>query len=132
MAKPSVSSGSAHNSLGSQYIFQILVITVIYISLSIVARSLNSLIWLVATVAGYMTVSQLIKTAAKKVTAKDKQKAVLLMAVSPVLVQAFYYYRLRKTQPTLAKTYNDIGWKVFIWEVVLFAALSGILLALTV
>ena len=50
---------------------------------------------------------------------------VLAMAIAPLFAQAVYYIRLHEEAPSVARTFNRIGWQVLATE-------AGIVVFLTI
>jgi hypothetical protein len=98
-----------------QYWLSIIVAVAIY---SVIASYLSTLltyaIYVGMLVFVFQTISRLKKRGKDDLTQGDKYKMVLFMAFEPVVAQALYYYRLRKTMPKAAGIALSIGWKVFL------------------
>ncbi len=71
------------------------------------------LAWLVVLVICYRFISRMKAAGQDTLTKQDKYKMVAFMSADPVIAQAFYYYRLKKSLPQTADTALKIGWKVF-------------------
>lgn len=92
-----------------------------------IINSLLSLVWigvLILTV----TAATKLKSGSGALAEDDKYKMVLLMAASPLVGQAVYYYMLKKQQPAIAKKALSMGWKIFGIEIP-FAIVIGIALS---
>ena len=107
----------------------ILAVVVVYNVANNIIGLISWAIFVVSMVYAYMVVSNLKKDLSLVNTDAEKYKAVLLMAIDPLIVQAFYYYRLRKLNPQIAGEYNKLGWKVLGLEILL-GIIAGILLTL--
>jgi energy-coupling factor transporter transmembrane protein EcfT len=70
------------------------------------------------------TVVSKVKTRTNSLTQQDKKQAVILMSLDPLIVQAVYYYRLKKNSPNEAKIFNSIGWNIFFVQLVFYIAIA--------
>lgn len=103
----------------------IFIVALVYGLMKMYTPPLASLLWVIVTLVGYFAVSAIKKSSSDKLSDTEKTKAVLYMAISPILVQAFYYYRLKKQQSVLAKAFNRLGWNVLGIEII-FGAIIGL------
>jgi uncharacterized membrane protein YhaH (DUF805 family) len=76
------------------------------------------LAWLVVLIICYRTISKLKVSGTDSLTKEEKYKMVFFMSVDPVLAQAFFYYRFKKSLPQTARIALKIGWKVFFLQVI--------------
>lgn len=61
-------------------------------------------------------ITELAKQPQDTLTEKDRTKMVINLSIGLILAQAIYYYKFRKSKPTVAKVALRIGWKIFmIW-----------------
>ena len=99
-------------------------ILALYILLDVIDRKVKILglavliAWLVVLVICYRNISKLKASGADNLTKEEKYKMVFFMSVDPVIAQAFFYYRLKKSLPQTARTALKIGWKVFFLQIV--------------
>lgn len=108
-----------------KYLGIILAVVVIYQVLNIV-MILAFLLAIGVLIYGFTVITKLKAAAPGSISGQDKDKAMWIMAVDPILAQALYYYRLRKVHPEEARIFNKIGWKVFGTEI-LISIILGIL-----
>lgn len=78
-----------------------------------VAAKPISLVFVVVIIFAVKHSSQLKKLQTDEILTASKRKAMLLLFLEPLVVQAIYYFRLKKTHPKVASTINNIGWKAF-------------------
>jgi len=107
-----------------KYVLIIFGVTLVYD----VARYLSYaqlVIYVAGIILAFVTLSKFKKDPTTATSETEKLKAVGLMALSPLMVQAIFYYGLQKSNPQLAKEYNKLGWKVIglqiLFSIVLFA-----------
>jgi hypothetical protein len=87
------------------------------------------LLWIVirgGLVYGYIQISKIKKQAGTAITERDKLISVMVMALSPIIGQALYYFRLNKAQPQAAGVFNKLGWKILGIEILLLFLIVGI------
>ena len=107
----------------------ILGVVIIYIITSNTIPFIGFILFIASLIYAYMTVTKLKKDPALITKDDEKLKAVVLMTIDPLVVQAFYYYRLRKINPQAAGVYNKLGWKVLGVEFLLYIILFSIAIA---
>jgi hypothetical protein len=88
------------------------------------------LAWLVVLILCYRNISKAKATGQDVLTKDEKYKMVVFMSVDPVIAQAFFYYRLKKSLPQTARVALKIGWKVFFLQ--LLPTIVGFLLLVIV
>jgi hypothetical protein len=93
------------------------------------ARAFVPYIGLAFIIWAYVSITALKKKPALITGEKARFQAVIFMASYPILVQAFYYFRLKKVNPRAASAYGRLGWKVLGMQVVFGVAAILILLA---
>jgi hypothetical protein len=95
-----------------------------------IINSLLSLVWIGVLILTVIAATKL-KSGSGALSEEDKYKMVLLMAASPLVGQAVYYYMLKKQQPAIAKKALSMGWKIFGIEIP-FAIVFVIVLGLVI
>ncbi len=97
-----------------KYWLTIIIVVACYAAVaSYLSTLLTYAIYVVMIVLTFRTISKLKKHGIDELTQFDKYKMVFFMAFEPIIGQALYYYRLRKTMPKAAGIALSIGWKVF-------------------
>jgi hypothetical protein len=84
------------------------------------------LAWLVVLILCFRNISKVKAAGQDVLTKEEKYKMVFFLSVDPVIAQAFFYYRLKKSLPQTARTALKIGWKVFLLQ--LLPSIVGFLL----
>lgn len=98
-----------------KYILTITVITVVnLITISFLSTLLSYFIFVIVLIFLYRTVSRLKEKGKDDLTQWDKFKMVAFMTFEPLVGQAIYYYRLKKTMPRSASIALKIGWQVLV------------------
>jgi hypothetical protein len=64
-------------------------------------------------------------------TENDKAKMILMMMLDPLVGQAMYYYRLKKTKPLMAKIALKVGWKIFLFTIIELFIIVGVFVSQT-
>lgn len=102
-----------------KYLFRIFGATAVFIVIALLAakiyaplKFLSYAIAFVAIVMAVKATAQLKNKMNDVLAEEDKNKMVLLMSFDPLIGQAIYYYRLRKSMPNTAKIALNIGWKI--------------------
>jgi hypothetical protein len=86
-------------------------------------------LWLVVIVICFLTISKMKTRGIDRLVSSEKYKMTFFMAFDPLIAQALYYYRLRKSLPETASKALKIGWKTFILQVISFIILTAGLIA---
>jgi hypothetical protein len=98
--------------LTPKYLFVILLAVLFYGIINTFVPSLGFLVIVLVLILAYITISKIKKNSGSESLESEKLKAIIFMTIDPLIVQAFYYYRLRKQNKQVAKTYNKLGWKI--------------------
>lgn len=86
-------------------------------------------IWAAGLVLSYKAISKMKAEGVDELKQSDKDMMVFYMAIDTIFAQLFYYFRLKKTLPKIAKLAFSIGWKVLVLQLI-FVIIFGVVLGL--
>jgi hypothetical protein len=102
-------------------------IVIVILVLNRYAHSYVPFIGLAFIVWAYLSITALKQKPSLITGEKTRFQAVIFMASDPIIIQALYYFRLRRVNLRAAQAFNRLGWKVLGLQLVFGVVIIGLL-----